>query len=60
MTDEQTARVTKEEGSDGVKFNIVIPNGEANIHLILEEDQFISLLNAIAALGKEEREKLNV
>ncbi len=53
MTDEQTAKVTREEGNDGVKYNIVIPNGEANIHLVLEEEKFISLVKAIGALGKE-------
>ncbi|EQA69766.1 hypothetical protein [Leptospira noguchii] len=53
MIEAQTVKVTREEGNDGVKYNIVIPNDEANIHLILEEDKFISLVKGIGALEKE-------
>ncbi|WP_061256243.1 hypothetical protein [Leptospira interrogans] len=57
---QKTTVVTREVGNDGVKYSIVIPNAESNIHLILEEDKFFSLVEGIAALGKELKEKLNV
>ncbi|EMN90520.1 hypothetical protein [Leptospira weilii] len=60
MTEAQRASVTREVEKDVVRYNIIIPNDEANIHLILDEAKFLSLVEAIGFFARESKEKMDV
>ncbi|EMF80867.1 hypothetical protein LEP1GSC188_3117 [Leptospira weilii serovar Topaz str. LT2116] len=57
MEEAQKVKVTKEMEAGEVRFSIVIPNDQANIHLILDEEKFFSLLDALRDLGEKLKEE---